>query len=84
MHRLFHQHGEGGEVRCDCVVTWGKRPAYPYDFMEPNAAIVGDDWRRRPGDKSTECERSIAISLKRIADYLERKEKRECPSLSDR
>lgn len=43
-----------------------------WDLMEQGAPLVGDDWRNHPGDRSNIAERSIAISLKRIADVLER------------
>jgi hypothetical protein len=42
------------------------------EMMEPAASQEGDRWRYDTMDKSTQAERSIAISLKRIADMMEK------------
>lgn len=44
----------------------------PHELMEESCYMRGDDWRRDPAlGKGSYAERSIAISLKRIADMME-------------
>ena len=50
-------------------IRWGDVPL-PRELMEPSAFLGNDRWRR-DNQGGTMAERSIAISLKRIADMME-------------